>query len=241
MRPNNSALFYLWGLFWLLMVAVALQDERDSHDVLWWEPLLWEGSSCLVATVWLLLQRRVASRWEQYSRRAAALVRPASRVAAADRGHLHRLRVRHPPRRLCAGRPRSTSTIPGRSSCSSTRASSCCCSPSLWLCIIFGLDELRALAAGARTAARAAEAPGRIAARAAQGAAAAALPVQRAQHHLLAHAGRRGARRPAADAARRPAALEPAGGRAADDFAARGAGSCWSCTRRSCRSASRAA
>jgi two-component system, LytTR family, sensor kinase len=64
MRPNNSALFYLWGLFWLLMVAVALEDERHSHGVLWWQPLLWEGSSCLVGTVWLLLERRMASRWE---------------------------------------------------------------------------------------------------------------------------------------------------------------------------------
>ncbi len=32
----------------------------------WWEPLLWEGSSCLVATIWILLQRRVAYRWDDY-------------------------------------------------------------------------------------------------------------------------------------------------------------------------------
>jgi LytS/YehU family sensor histidine kinase len=34
--------------------------------VKWWEPILWEGSSCLVATTWLLLQRRVARRWNEY-------------------------------------------------------------------------------------------------------------------------------------------------------------------------------
>ena len=64
MRPNNSALFYLWGLFWLLMVAVALEDERHSHGVLWWQPLLWEGSSAFVGTLWLLLERRMATRWD---------------------------------------------------------------------------------------------------------------------------------------------------------------------------------
>jgi two-component system LytT family sensor kinase len=65
MRPNNSALFYLWGLFWLLMIAVSFEDNRRDPDLLWWQPLLWEGSSCLVGTFWLLLERRMASRWEQ--------------------------------------------------------------------------------------------------------------------------------------------------------------------------------
>ena len=35
-------------------------------SIRWWEPLLWEGSSCLVATFWLVLERRVASRWNQH-------------------------------------------------------------------------------------------------------------------------------------------------------------------------------
>jgi LytS/YehU family sensor histidine kinase len=64
MRPNNSALFYLWGLFWLLMAAVSFEDNRHDSGVLWWQPLLWEGSSCLVGTAWLLLERRMANRWD---------------------------------------------------------------------------------------------------------------------------------------------------------------------------------
>jgi hypothetical protein len=62
----NPALFALWAAFWLLMVLVAVEDNRDDHGIEWWEPLVWEGSSCLVATAWLLLQRRVAPRWDQY-------------------------------------------------------------------------------------------------------------------------------------------------------------------------------
>jgi LytS/YehU family sensor histidine kinase len=64
MRPNNGALFYLWGLFWMLMAAVSFEDNRHDAGVLWWQPLLWEGSSCLVGTAWLLLERRMASRWD---------------------------------------------------------------------------------------------------------------------------------------------------------------------------------
>src|SRR5688572_305358 len=68
MAPANSnrALFALWGLFWLLMVVVAVGDEHDDPHILWWEPLVWEGSSCIVATCWLALQRRVSKRWNEY-------------------------------------------------------------------------------------------------------------------------------------------------------------------------------
>ena len=62
----NRALFALWGLFWLLMVSVSIQDHLDDHGVKWWEPILWEGSSCLFATFWLLMQRRVARDWDTY-------------------------------------------------------------------------------------------------------------------------------------------------------------------------------
>jgi two-component sensor histidine kinase len=61
---DDRALFLLWAAFWLLMALVAVQDSRHSTLVRWWEPLLWEGSSCLVSTGWLLLQRRAARRWE---------------------------------------------------------------------------------------------------------------------------------------------------------------------------------
>jgi hypothetical protein len=68
MAPANSnrALIALWGLFWLLMVAVAVEDARKNPHFEWWEPLVWEGTSCVVATCWLGLQRRVSKRWNEY-------------------------------------------------------------------------------------------------------------------------------------------------------------------------------
>ncbi len=72
-RPPDSdrALFGLWALFWLLMAVVAVEDHRGDTGVRWWEPLLWEGSSALAATLWLLAERRAARRWK------ALLDRPA--------------------------------------------------------------------------------------------------------------------------------------------------------------------
>src|SRR5688572_16445837 len=61
---SGRALFGLWALFWLLMIVVAIEDELGS-GLKWWEPVLWEGSSCIVATFWLLLQRRAARSWEE--------------------------------------------------------------------------------------------------------------------------------------------------------------------------------
>jgi LytS/YehU family sensor histidine kinase len=48
------------------MIVVSLEDHGDKRYFKWWEPYLWEGSSCLFATGWLLLQRRVATRWNAY-------------------------------------------------------------------------------------------------------------------------------------------------------------------------------
>jgi sensor histidine kinase YesM len=62
-RDVNRALFALWALFWLLMIVVAVEDHRDDSGVRWWEPYVWEGSSALVATFWLVLQRRLTSGW----------------------------------------------------------------------------------------------------------------------------------------------------------------------------------
>jgi hypothetical protein len=61
---TNRMLVALWGSFWLLMLIVAAEDHRGHAGLRWWEPLLWEGSSCLVATGWILLQRGVARRWK---------------------------------------------------------------------------------------------------------------------------------------------------------------------------------
>jgi two-component system, LytTR family, sensor kinase len=63
---SNRALFTLWALFWLLMTIVAIQDEHGNASIKWWEPILWEGSSCAVATFWLLLERRAAIRWNEF-------------------------------------------------------------------------------------------------------------------------------------------------------------------------------
>src|SRR5678815_267573 len=60
------ALYSLWGLFWLLMIAVAVQDHVSDAYTRWWEPVLWEGSSCVCATAWLLFQQRATRGWDQY-------------------------------------------------------------------------------------------------------------------------------------------------------------------------------
>jgi two-component system, LytTR family, sensor kinase len=52
-----------WLLFWSLMAAVAVQDYQASgHEHELWKPVLWEGSSMVVATLLLLLQRRMTRR-----------------------------------------------------------------------------------------------------------------------------------------------------------------------------------
>jgi LytS/YehU family sensor histidine kinase len=60
------ALYSLWALFWLLMIAVAVQDHISDAYTRWWEPFLWEGSSCVFATAWLVLQQRATRGWDQY-------------------------------------------------------------------------------------------------------------------------------------------------------------------------------
>jgi two-component system, LytTR family, sensor kinase len=60
-----------WAAFWLLMTTVAVQDHlRESSGALW-RPLLWEGSSCLVASVMLALM------WRRSARHDALLTQPA--------------------------------------------------------------------------------------------------------------------------------------------------------------------
>jgi two-component sensor histidine kinase len=60
------AFYILWAVFWALMMVVAVQDQLHTDEVEWWEPLLWEGSSGLAATFWLLMQRRIDRRYRQY-------------------------------------------------------------------------------------------------------------------------------------------------------------------------------
>ena len=55
-RRKRRLLGVLWACFWLLMAAIAVQDRLHDASILWWEPLLWEGTSALAATVWLVAQ-----------------------------------------------------------------------------------------------------------------------------------------------------------------------------------------
>jgi hypothetical protein len=59
-------LFALWALFWLIMMLVGLQDGLRSPYIHWWEPLVWEGSSCIGATAWMLWQRHHKQRFAPY-------------------------------------------------------------------------------------------------------------------------------------------------------------------------------
>ncbi len=72
MRPepnylgNQRPLYALWALFWLLMIAVSIEDNIGNPYIRWWEPFLWEGSSGVFGTAWLLLQERRGRGWDQY-------------------------------------------------------------------------------------------------------------------------------------------------------------------------------
>jgi len=62
----HRVLFVIWVSFWLIMILVAVQEQLRNPDVRWWEPLLWEGSSLFVATIWMVVQRRVRHRYARY-------------------------------------------------------------------------------------------------------------------------------------------------------------------------------
>lgn len=56
-RRAALSLLVAWLLFWAMMVATAVQDfQRNDHGPLW-QPILWESSSMLVATLLLAMQR----------------------------------------------------------------------------------------------------------------------------------------------------------------------------------------
>jgi LytS/YehU family sensor histidine kinase len=64
LRSTDKALYALWALFWALMISVAVQDNWRNPYIHWWQPLLWEGSSAFVATLWLVYQRHATRHWE---------------------------------------------------------------------------------------------------------------------------------------------------------------------------------
>lgn len=67
-RTDDGATFFpkslaaLWTAFWLLMIGVSFQEALRNPLVRWWEPILSEGSSALVATAWMLLAVRFRGR-----------------------------------------------------------------------------------------------------------------------------------------------------------------------------------
>lgn len=56
----------LWAAFWLLMISIAVEDALRNPLTRWWEPVLWEGSSLLVGTAWMLLALRVRGCYARY-------------------------------------------------------------------------------------------------------------------------------------------------------------------------------
>jgi signal transduction histidine kinase len=66
--PNHAgirrALIALWVPFWLLMILISVEDHRADHDISWWMPVLWEGSSALFATALLGLQLKLTADWD---------------------------------------------------------------------------------------------------------------------------------------------------------------------------------
>ena len=65
--PKTLATFWaLWAVFWLLMISVSIGNELHNPLIRWWEPILWEGSSALISTGWMLLGVRVRGRYAPY-------------------------------------------------------------------------------------------------------------------------------------------------------------------------------
>ena len=68
---NRAGWLVAWALFWLLMATVSVQDYLRNEGSHWWKPLLWEGTSCAVASVMLGLL------WHHAPRHDGWLTRPA--------------------------------------------------------------------------------------------------------------------------------------------------------------------
>lgn len=67
LSPKTLPTFWaLWGVFWLLMISVSIGNELHNPLTRWWEPVLWEGSSALVSTGWMLLAVWGRGRYAQH-------------------------------------------------------------------------------------------------------------------------------------------------------------------------------
>jgi two-component system LytT family sensor kinase len=61
---NNRLFIAAWLLFWALMITVQLQDYVRSGGREYWQPVLWETSSAIIATLMMLTQRRMMRRFD---------------------------------------------------------------------------------------------------------------------------------------------------------------------------------
>ncbi len=66
MNLRNRVIVAAWLIFWILMATVELQDYMRSGGQQYWKPVLWQGSSAIVITTLLLLQRRVMRRYDRF-------------------------------------------------------------------------------------------------------------------------------------------------------------------------------
>jgi hypothetical protein len=66
MSRSDQVLYFLWGTFWLLMLAVGIQDYVRGGGTRLWQPILWEGTSLAMASFWVVLQRRHRQRYAVY-------------------------------------------------------------------------------------------------------------------------------------------------------------------------------
>lgn len=57
---SRAALLLAWVAFWLLMLTIAVQEHLHAARGAWWQPFVYEGSSCLMASAVLALMWRFA-------------------------------------------------------------------------------------------------------------------------------------------------------------------------------------
>ena len=55
---NDRAVYLLWAVFWVFMALLEIQDHFYNQYVRWWEPLVWQTTSGVPTTLWLIAQRR---------------------------------------------------------------------------------------------------------------------------------------------------------------------------------------
>jgi signal transduction histidine kinase len=64
-RRTVGALAFAWLLFWVMMIATAVQDfARHGGSEHYWMPVLWESTSAITSTILLITARRFTERYD---------------------------------------------------------------------------------------------------------------------------------------------------------------------------------